>query len=45
MEIEILNRFNIGPCIGFGYYPIDEEWDDNELILYLLFISIHIRWE
>lgn len=45
MEIEIQNRFNIGPCIGFGYYPIDEEWDDNELILYLLFISIHIRWE
>ena len=44
MEVEIQNRFNIGPSIGWGFYPIDEEYDDNELIIYLTFISIHFRW-
>jgi len=44
MEIEIRNRFNIGPAIGWGYYPIDEEHDDQKLIIYLTFISIHFIW-
>lgn len=44
MEIEIQNRFNIGASIGWGYYPIDDIYDDNELIIYLTFISIHFRW-
>ena len=45
MEIEIRNRFNIGPAIVLGFYPIDEEYQDNELIIYLTFISIHFIWE
>lgn len=45
MEIEVQNRFNIGPSIGWGFYGVDKEYDYNELIFYLTFISIHIRWE
>lgn len=45
MEIEVQNRFNIGPSVGWGFYGVDEQYDYNELIFYLTFISIHIRWE
>lgn len=44
-EIELQLRHNIGPAIGWGYYAKDEEFDYAELIIYLTFISIHIRWE
>lgn len=44
-EIKIQSRFDIGPAIGWGYYGKDEEFDYGELVIYLTFISIHIRWE
>jgi hypothetical protein len=44
-EIELQLRHNIGPAIGWGYYAKDEEFDYAELIIYLTFISLHIRWE
>ena len=44
MEIEIQNRLRLGLVLGWALYNIDEEYDYGEFILYLLFISVHVRW-
>ena len=43
-EIEIQNRIPTGPVLGFSIYPPDEEFEDGEIILYLIVISIHYKW-
>lgn len=45
MEIEIQSRLNIGPVIGWGWYQDDEIFDYSEVVIYLLIISLHIRWQ
>ena len=44
MEIEIQNRLSTGLVVGWALYNIDEDYDYGEFIVYLLFISLHIRW-
>lgn len=44
-ELEIQSRFRIGPAVGFSIYLSDTEYDYSEFILFLLFISIHFKWE
>jgi len=44
-ELEIQSRFRIGPAVGFSIYLADTEYDYSEYILFLLFISIHFKWE
>ena len=44
-ELEIQSRFRIGPAVGFSIYLADTEYDYSEFILFLLFISIHFKWE
>jgi len=44
MEIEIQNRLKLGLVFGWALYNIDEEYDYGEFILYLIFISVHVRW-
>ena len=44
-ELEVQNRLLIGPNIGFSIYVVDEDYDYSEFILYLVFISIHLKWE
>lgn len=43
-EIEIQNRIPTGLVLGFSIYPPDEEFEDGEIILYLIIISIHYKW-
>lgn len=42
--VEIHNRVNIGFAVGWSYYPIDEDYDNGELILLLGLISINIKY-
>ena len=44
-ELEVQSRFRIGPAVGFSIYLSDTEYDYSEFILFLLFISIHFKWE
>ena len=44
MEIEIQNRLKTGLVLGWALYNVDDEYDYGEFIVYLLFISLHVRW-
>ena len=43
-EVEIQNRIPTGLVLGFSIYPPDDKFEDGEIILYLLVISIHYKW-
>lgn len=43
-SLEIHNRLLVGPCIGFSIYPEDDDYGYSEFILFVLFISIHLKW-
>ena len=43
-EVEIQNRIPTGLVLGFPIYPPDDEFEDGEIILYLIVISIHYKW-
>ena len=44
-SVMIVNMIPSGPVVGFSIFPIDEEYDNEEFILYLLFVSIHFKWK
>ena len=43
-EVELQNRIPTGLVLGFSIYPPDDEFEDGEIILYLIVISIHYKW-
>ena len=43
-SIEIVNMIPSGPVLGFSVYTPDEVYDNSEFILYLLLVSVHIKW-
>jgi hypothetical protein len=42
--IEIVNLIPSGFVVGFSIYPRNDEYDENEVIIFLLLISIHFKW-
>lgn len=44
MIIELVNRIEVGPCVGFSFYPIDDEYDYKQLTFHLLFIEITFKY-
>jgi hypothetical protein len=42
-EIELQNRIRVGFVLGFSVFPLDEEFDYTEYIIYLGLISLHIK--
>ncbi len=45
LEIEIHNRIPIGFAIGWSWFGIEENYDFNEIIIYLVIISVHFKWK
>ena len=43
-SIEIVNLIPTGPVLGFSIYSPDEEYNNSEFIVYLLLVSVHIKW-
>ncbi len=43
-EFAIIDRFFIGPLIGFSYYGKDNDRDFEEFNLYLIFIVLHFKF-
>tara|TARA_R110001632_G_scaffold220810_1_gene350987 strand:+ start:1423 stop:1575 length:153 start_codon:yes stop_codon:yes gene_type:complete len=37
--------FSTGPLLGFSYYEAEDEFDYDELQIYLIFILIHIKFK
>jgi hypothetical protein len=42
-EISLQNRLSIGFALGWSYFPVDNEFDYSELVLYLGLLSLHIK--
>tara|TARA_R110000751_G_scaffold21536_1_gene61738 strand:- start:788 stop:934 length:147 start_codon:yes stop_codon:yes gene_type:complete len=42
-EFAIIERFSIGPMLGFSYYPKEDENDYQELNFFLIFFALHIK--
>ena len=42
-EISLQNRLSIGFALGWSYFPVDDEFDYSELVLYLGLLSLHIK--
>lgn len=42
-EISLVNRLPIGFAIGFSYFRQDENYDHEEVVVYLGLVSIHIK--
>ena len=43
-EFAILERFYIGPLIGFSYFIKENDKDFEELNIYLIFIVLHFKF-
>tara|TARA_R110001592_G_scaffold10427_1_gene54043 strand:+ start:789 stop:929 length:141 start_codon:yes stop_codon:yes gene_type:complete len=43
-EFAIIERFNIGPLIGFSYFPKENEKDFDEFNIYLIFFALHFKF-
>jgi len=45
IELNISERFAIGPLLGWSIFGPDEEEPYYELNVYLVFFMIHVTWE
>jgi len=43
-EFSIIERFTVGPLIGFSYYPIEYEKDYTELNIYCIVFVLHFKF-
>lgn len=43
-SIAIAETVKIGPMLGWAFYQPDEEDNNYELNIYLIFIMLHIKW-
>ena len=43
-EFAIIERFLLGPLIGFSYYQKENIKDFDELNIYLIFIVLHFKF-
>lgn len=43
-EIAFIERFTVGPLLGFGFYPKQNDNDFDELNIYCIFFAIHIKY-
>lgn len=44
-EISIQNRLYVGFALGFSCFGSDDDFDYNEVILYLGLLSLHIKYK
>jgi hypothetical protein len=44
MEIEFRSIIHSGLMVGILCYPPEQDFSYNEVSIYLLIISVHIRW-
>jgi len=43
-EFTIIERFTLGPLLGFSYYPKENNNDYDEFNIYLIFIVLHFKF-
>lgn len=43
-EFAIIERFSLGPLIGFSYFQKESKKDFEELNIYLIFIVLHFKF-
>ena len=43
-RLELYNRLRVGFALGWSYYPIDENNNWSELVIYLGLIGITIKY-
>ena len=43
-EFTIIERFTLGPLLGFSYYPKENNTDYDEFNIYLIFIVLHFKF-
>ena len=42
-EFAIIERFTVGPLLGFSYYPKEDLNDYHEFNVYCILFAIHIK--
>lgn len=45
VKLEIQERLSIGFALGWSYYGAKMNYPYNELIFYLGFISLNLKWQ
>jgi hypothetical protein len=43
-EFAIIERFTLGPLLGFSFYSKQHKKDYDELNIYLIFIVLHFKY-